>query len=339
MIQVRVPPTVLAVGRDDRQMQGNGMSTTEADRKYLRWWARRGPADYNDWAWLNRKFLPAIGRFQAAARSAADKGLLSDCYYKVGDVFYFMDAPLESLKYYKLSIKADPEQAAAYREAGDRLEEIGKYEQARRYLTRSLELWPDDELARRDLEFVVQDLKYDSVPLYEAGDRNWAIDELLARGKFKKVLSKLATPEKVEDRQRRASAHGGMGETKAFIAEWDKIAEMDGPVEFRRTDWFYMPGRVWNSTAFWLALRTLAGRLRYGAWPSFDSLWTSVVPAPKRRRIGSKADIERYRRRCALVVEYHIARTSRDAELSGKLAGAYPDWPEVQKLHMWLASR
>ena len=130
-----------------------------------------------------------------------------------------------------------------------------------------------------------------------------------------------------------------MRDTKGFIAEWERIAETDGPIEFRYADWFYMTHRAWNSTGFWLALRRLTGRFRYGVWGIDESLRTSVVPSPKRRRSGSKADIRRWQRRFALDIEYHIARTSKDVELSGKLARAHPDWPEMQKLHKRLASR
>ena len=174
------------------------MSTRETDRRYLRWYIQRGPTCYGDWAWLQRRFLPAVKRFEAAGRTAADRALLSDAYYRVGDVFFFMDAPLESLKYYKLSIKADPEHAEAYTEAGGRLEVMGKYEQARCYLSRSVELQPSDEDARSELEYVLRCLDdKDHDPLYAAGDKDWAIDELLAQGKFSKVLKELGAPRKV----------------------------------------------------------------------------------------------------------------------------------------------
>ena len=310
------------------------MNKKKQDRTYLNWYAQRGPEVFGDWVWLRDRYLPTIERFKSNARNTNDFYILSDSYYKLGDIFDFMEAPLESLKWYKKSIKYDTQNAAAFREAGDRLSEMGRYRQAIQYLLKALELNPDDNCAKSDLEHIVEYSKdKKDTNLFTKNDKGWKIDEMLAQGKFTKVLHELSNPKKVKDHQRRARAYGGINQKDDFIAEWNRISEMNGPIEWRPADGFFMPYAVWNTSEFWYVLRKSKGRFIHGTWPQHDSLWEFVIRSPEKRRIDSKEDIKRLQKRILLFINYQIARTSKNTELSKQLAKAHPNWPEAKYLY------
>ena len=308
------------------------MKNTNPDRRYLLWYAQRGPAVFGDWVWLTTKFLPALERFKLVATSKEDSYLISDIYYKLGDIFFFMNAPLLSLNYYEQSIEADPKFYAAYRETGCRLDEMGRYDEAESYLRKALSLCPNDESAQSDLTVILSDKQNNEEPLYKKGDKSWNIDELLANGKFTQVLSKLKKVETIEDRQRRARAYGGLDKKEEMIREWELMSTMSGTIEYQSADWFYMPDKVWNSKFFWYAIQKLEGKFVHGVTLYHDTLF-QVILYPKESRLSPKQDLREHNKRIALFVQFQIARLTRDAELSKELATRYPQWTEACELN------
>lgn len=308
------------------------MKNINLDRRYLLWYAQRGPSIFGDWVWLTTKFLPALERFKLVAKGKKDSCLISDVYYKLGDIFFFMDAPLLSLNYFELSIEADPKFYAAYREAGCRLDEMGRYDEAESYLRKALSLCPNDESAQSDLTVILSDNQNNEEPLYKKGDKGWEIDELLATGKFTQVLNRLKKVKSIKDRQRRARAYGGLDKKDEMIREWELMSTMSGTVEYQSSDWFYMPDKVWNSKLFWYAIEKLEGRFVHGVTLYHDTL-LKVVQYSKEGSSSTDNDLEEHNRRVALFAKFQIARLTKDASMSRELATQYPQWTEACKLN------
>ena len=305
------------------------MKNINPDRRYLVWYAQRDPAVFGDWVWLTMKFLPALERFKLVAKSEKDFYLISDIYYKLGDIFFFIDAPLFSLKYFKLSINVDPKNCSSYREAGCRLDEMGQYKEAKTYLSKALELCPNDEMSQLDWRRIGKNnIGEEEEPLYKKGDKGWEIDELLAKGKFTQVLSKLEKVDTIEDRQRRARAYGGLDKKEEMIREWELMSTMSGTIEYQSADWFYMPDKVWNSKSFWYAIEKLEGRFVHGVTLYHDTLF-KAIQYPKESNSSLDNDLQEHNKRIALFAQFQIARLTRDAELSKELATRYPQWTEA----------
>lgn len=307
------------------------MKNINPDRRYLVWYAQRGPAVFGDWVWLTKKFLPALERFKLVAKSEKDFYLISDIYYKLGDIFFFIDAPLLSLKYFKMSINVDPKNCSSYREAGCRFDEIGQYKEAKTYLSKALELCPNDEMSQLDWRIIGKNnIGEEEEPLYKEGDKGWEIDELLANGKFRQVLSKLKKVNTLEDRQRRARAYGGLDKKDEVIKEWELMSTMVGEIEIQSSDWFYMPQNVWDNKFFWYAMEKLNGRFLHGTYPYPDILF-KIIPAPKKNKRLFPQGLKEHNQRMSLFIQFQIARLTKDIKLSKELAIQYPQWTEVCK--------
>ena len=65
--------------------------------KYLRWYSQRTPGTYGDWSWLIQKYLPSIKKLEAN-KNPENKILISDSYYRVGDIFDFMGESAQVLR-------------------------------------------------------------------------------------------------------------------------------------------------------------------------------------------------------------------------------------------------
>ncbi len=123
-----------------------------------------------------------------------------------------------------------------------------------------------------------------------------------------------------------------------MIREWEEISKIEGPIKMHSSDWFYMPYSVWNDTKYWLALSKLKNRFEHGNYPYHESLWKIVIPVAKIKKNHKEPDLKLHNKRVYLFIQFQIARTNKDKNLSNKLFEKYPDWPELKALYERLKS-
>jgi len=242
--------------------------------KYLTWHVKRNPVLSGDWFWLKSKFLPAIKNVEHDKKNAE---LVSLCYYMVGDVFDFQDAPREAIKYYKLAIKYCKKHASVYREIGYMLTRIKKYDLAFQYLNKAYALDASDLCIQEDLSFLkekMRQIKKKSIPIKECVYEKCS--ELLAQGQATKVLKKINKSQCVMDHQFRARAHGILRDKKPFIKEWESMLVYDEKIEPHSADWFYMPKNVWNDFRFWNVLYQMREKFTPGVYPYPDNFGKQI---------------------------------------------------------------
>lgn len=309
-------------------------SQEEKDRTYLRWNIQRGISwiHYRGYHWFVHQYLPAIQCIEAKVNTPEDYELLSDAYYYVGDVHFFNDAPFAAIRAYKKSVAYDPSQAEVLSEIGRYYSMIGRYAKAQYYLQQALAIRPDDPDAHSDLEIMKHDMAHDFVPIFQKDSLIWKIHECLAQQKFTNVLRLLHDQTSVQASQYRMNVYGALHQPESLLAEWKKIAEAQGGLVMQWRDWFYIKSVIWNSPEFWSIFLQCSHRFQHGGvWCLHESLWT-VIPSPKRPKIGSKADLLRLQKRLKLYAQYQLARIHHDDRSAESLASSYPQWVEAVQL-------
>ena len=302
------------------------------DRRYLKWYVQRGISRLEGmgYRWFVGTWIPRVQRLEAASTGTEDAFLLSDCYYLIGDVHDFHDAPKAAMRAYKKSFSLDASHVETLRELGTCSDRIGKYDDAIRYFRRYLRARPGDESIQGDLVTSEIDKRFSSSPLYRAGDALWDARELLAKDRPDRALSLLRRKRRVKARKLRAAAHGALGCGDGVLSEWRGIARSSGPIEMEYTDWFYLPDTIWDLQEFWQLLAGCRGRFTYGIWFMHDDLPT--LQSPSDGRSTPKVTPAQSRARIKLHIEYHLARTGHDGDLARSLARRYPAWSEAVQL-------
>jgi tetratricopeptide (TPR) repeat protein len=261
-----------------------------------------------------------------------DYSLLCDCYYMIGDVHDFNGSPKAAIKAYHKSFTWDPTCSAALREIGCMYSNMGELQKALSSLKKSLRIYPTDEHAISDYNYVLFQIEQDATGIYEENDVCWQAREKLAQDKPKLALRLLKHKRTMLARQIMANAYAMLDDLDSVLEQWQKIANGQSMIEMRHADWFYLYECVWDSVEFWELLASCAQQKRfdYSIWPMFESL-EQVIPHPLRRR-RSSADRSRCLRRVYLLTQYHVARLKHDHALANKLTLQYPKWPEIQNL-------
>jgi hypothetical protein len=286
------------------------------------------------------ELLPALHALERG--TPADPGLLGAGYNFVGDLWDFMGAPRAAAEAYRAAIRHDPGSKWAWAELGHMLCNTGDYRAALRALRRAEKLPGECATLEYHVETAVEGLRDGEPPWYRDGayhDRpapSWDVCELLARNRPRAALALLRGKRHPYLRQLRARTYGALGDATRMIDEWEGLASTTGNVELEHGDWFYFPDRVWHDPRFWRALYALRRRFIHG-WSSMHEYTWKIVPEPRRYRRESKAYVERHRRRTALWLRFHIARTERDAAAAGRLARRYPGWRRAGTLARHLA--
>jgi len=266
-----------------------------------------------------------VNRLEQAARHASDRELLADCYFMMGDVHFFNDAPRAAIRAYKRSHHVDPEHECPLYEIASQYSLMGRYEEAIRFLKRVLAICPDDEIALTEIDRAQRDMRQASPPAHREGDALWDSAELLARSMPKAALRRLARKRSVGARKLRAYA--ALSDAEGVLHEWHGIERTSGPIETEYVDWFYLEDVVWDDVRFWRSLQHCAARLRFGVW-AFHRAEYRRLP----EELLTDGSVLRSRARVRLVLRYHIARTSGDLGRIRSLAARYPDWPEAAEL-------
>lgn len=207
-------------------------------------------------AWLHATLVPAIERVEAAALAASDPPArdeeLSHLCYLVADVHETRDAPRAAIAWYERSLRAWPEHAAAWRELGTCLLEMGERAAARLAALTALSLDPDDRWARSDLD----DVRDEVHPRHLAGDPRWAAREALARDRPADALAALADLDDSPAILLRAAARGVAGDHDGLLAELDRLRGRPEAPELGE-HWFFVPEPLWGDPRLWSRLEAL----------------------------------------------------------------------------------
>lgn len=221
---------------------------------------------------------------------------------------------------------------------------VGQYRAALPALRRAEALPGEHTILESHVETAIEGIRDQEPPWFRHGARRyrpapgWEVCELLARGKPRDALRLLRGKQHPYLRQLRARAFGALEDAPRAIDEWERIAATKGDIELEHGDWFFLPHKAWDDPRFWRALYALRGRYVYGWSKMHDFLW-KIVPEPKKYRHESKAAMRRHRRRMALWLRFHIARTEKNAAAAQRLARRYPGWRRAQTVARDLTAR
>jgi tetratricopeptide (TPR) repeat protein len=307
-------------------------------RRIVRSTARGGIARAHGkgFAWLRSRLLPALRILERAAKTRKERLWLSGAYYVLGDIHDFNHAPRAAIVAYRKSLRLDPRQAAAWREIGGMLRDMGHRAGARGALRRAVALDPEDAHAKSDLAYL--DQLQGSASLFRQGDHVWEADELLARGKRDDAWKLVRGARGPRGLLCAARILGACGDSEGVMGTWDRIVRARGPVDLRYGDWFFLPRAVFEAPAFWSALWKLGGRLETCVFVTSGTLWYARPKRPKARsRAMSSGDsVKGYQR---LMIRYNLARTRGDVGSLRALLQRYPTWKEPRDVLARLVQR
>jgi tetratricopeptide (TPR) repeat protein len=267
--------------------------------------------------WFDKNLIPSI---KHAEKSLSDKNeLLADCWYVIGDIYDFNNAPLKAIESYAKSVQFDPKMASAYREIANMQERIGEYSIALENIQKAIQLEPDDENAKNDLIDIEESFKKNAEPLFIKGDIVWITNELLAEQKFEKVVNKLEKTEKLEEYKILARAYGALNELDKYLIIWQKIADAKSDeFEIEYADWFYMPSTIYESEQVWRILKRINNRIKSSIFVYHESLDENY---------SDSLDAEQQR---SLICDFHIFDITKDQVKLEKLRDKYPKWEDIK---------
>ncbi|QTA86375.1 tetratricopeptide repeat protein [Desulfonema magnum] len=277
-----------------------------------------GWAHGNGFKWLRDVFIPYI---EIARNSCSyENFFIADCFYVLGDIYDFNEAPLAAAGAYSKAIEYDNEFAAAYREMAGMCQTMGNYKKAAELISIAVTLDPKDQYALSDQKIINKDLVQKTEPLFKPSDIIWQADELLAMSEFKKALSLLEHTQNAESCKARARCYGALSDCQNYINEWKSISDTYSEFEFRSSDWFYMPKQVFDSSEIWYILFDSYKKIRPSVFISFNSLYES-------EKYRNLEESEKYK----LIIEFNIYRTENNFKALNQLYQIYPAWSELKE--------
>lgn len=280
----------------------------EVSNSELLWVHSRG------YVWFHEVFIPTLKR--AETLSLVPNEVLSDCYYLAGDVTEFNNAPKKALEYYHKALNFDPQCGGTYREIGNMLERIGKYDEALKYLDKAIALDPDDDCALRDRENF-----QDSGPaMYEEGDVLWEVCEHLANANPAKALSIIEYMDDHIGLRGKLYCYGAMDKFREYLQTWTELTRKSESLNLNHTDWFFMPEYIFDTPDIWAILLSTKTKFS-GVGSVFDSL-------EKNMTYRSMSEDSKMR----LSFQYYKHTASKNYEALKQLSESYPEWEEVREL-------
>lgn len=267
--------------------------------------------------WLKSKMLPCLLNFVPENKN--ERNLLSDCFYVLGDIYDFNNAPLAAIKAYKKAIFFDKGNSAAYREIGSMFEMMGNYSKAEKFVKIALKQQPDDKSAQGDYNWLLEAKINKTRPLYKPNNVIWKVDELLADGKPQKGLELLKFKRKTDFCLARARCYGALNDSTQYLHEWSKISCRKESFELQYSDWFFMPQEVECSPEIWVIFQGIVERMKSGIFISYDSFYKSDFTK-------NMDYIESYK----MVIQFQINRHKRDLKSLKELHKRFPFWDEVK---------
>jgi len=297
-----------------------GRISRSGARKILTRCSRGGVAYVHGrgYRWVMDVFLPCLALLETS-KSRRDQELAADGYYRLGDVHDFNHAPQAAIAAYRRCLRLDPQEAAAWREIGMMYEHSGQHHKALAALRRATRMDPDDVYARDDLK---ASSEYPSPPLRGRARQIQRACELLARRRFQDALSLLRKARSIPELQVTARIYGAQGDCDRVLATWEKISRRKGPVELLWEDWHFLPGEVFDSTAWWTLMWQLRKRWKSCSWPRF----------PSTDDLNLSTNAKGFRARSTLVVKYYLAKTGNDFAAALELSRRNPRWKAAADL-------
>lgn len=298
-------------------------SQKQKDILFLTRWEKRGLAKVhnNGFEFLKNEYLPTIERLAQKTKTKAEKEVVADSYYILGDIYDFNDAPNAAIRAYRKGITffPFPDYASGFhREIGHMHDKMGKYKTAIKYIKKALEIYENDEHAKSDLEFAELSLKRGDPPLYKAGDWKWEVNELLAQNKPRKALKILLKRKSIKAAQLRARAYGVLNGIKDQLGEWKRIEKLKGSIEFEYADWFFLIDKNNESVEFWKILHSIRKRLQPGIYVFYESLYINYSQLGHDREVNE-------------TIGFEIAKYSKNVTKLRQLKKKYPKWLEPKQ--------
>ena len=269
--------------------------------------------------WIKSNFLPHLNLAEEVLPDAVE--VIADCWYLMGDVYDFNDAPLKAIEYYERALACDEDADGAYREIGMSYQQIGRYQEALEYINIALERMPDDEELMDVKASIQDDINYNHTPYWGEENAIWQVNELLAKEAFEDVIAKVAAMENPElvSLQGMAKAYGAQNNVEAYLQTWEQIVQSEEHFHLEYSDWFYMPKEVYKGARIWELIQQAQLRIDEAHFIYFDSLFENYEDELPLAKLVD------------LICQFQIHRAKSATAAIQQLAADYPLWGEVQK--------
>ena len=172
-----------------------------------------------------------------------NRGLLSDSWQLVGDIYRTNGAPLKAMKAYQKAEAAQKGRAELMKRMAGVHTDIGRYHEAFQTINQALDIELDNFQLMTERQRIQDDMNYDAAPRYTEGDTVWVLKELLAEEQFEKVINIVLETEMndVELLKCLARAFGAVSHHANYLQVWQIVIGLDEGVLTEPADWFYLP--------------------------------------------------------------------------------------------------
>lgn len=269
--------------------------------------------------WIKSNFLPHLNLAEEVLPDAAE--VIADCWYLMGDVYDFNDAPLKAIEHYERALACDEDTDGAYREIGMSYQQIGRYQEALDYINIALERMPDDEELMDVKASIQDDINYNHTPYWGEDNAIWQVNELLAKEAFEEVIAKVTAMDNPELvlLQGLAKAYGAQNDIDAYLQTWEQIVQSEEHFHLEYSDWFYMPKEIYKGARIWELIQQAQLRIDEANFIYFDSLFENYEDELPLVKLVD------------LICQFQIHRAKSATAAIQQLAKDYPLWEEVQK--------
>ena len=143
--------------------------------------------------WVQSNFLPHLNLADTLLETEVE--LLADCWYLMGDIYDFNDAPKKAIECYLKALECDEDADGAYREIGLAYQQIGEYAKALEYTDLALAKMPDDE-ELMDIKAELHDfINYTHKPHWDVESSLFVLNEKLSNEAFDEVIGMVTAME------------------------------------------------------------------------------------------------------------------------------------------------
>ncbi len=269
------------------------------------------------YTWVKSNFLPYL---ELGDTLLTDEGeLLADCWYLMGDIHDFNNAPLKAIECYKKAIECDAEIEGAYREIAHMYELIGRYTEALEYINIALEKVPDDEMMMDDKAAIQDSINYSTEPYLTENNQAWKWCEQLAQDDFEAVIKAVTAMENPEVTALLclARAYGAKENLKKYREVWEQIAATKQHFELEYADWFYMPSSIYEGAEIWQLFKKISPQIDEADFVYFDSFVDNYE--------SQLSDNQRLN----VIFDFQIYKATANYEAIKALRKQYPLWQEL----------
>jgi len=167
--------------------------------------------------------------------------LLAEAWLIAGEVHELLNAPKQAITCYHISLFFNPSSVDTHRWKAIVHEQLGEYLEATKHIELALDHSKEGEELMVDRQRIQDCIVYDKAPDFEEGNLLWDFNELLAEGKFGKVIKgikKLKTSD-IELLHCLYRAYGGKKNTEKGEKVWQQILKREPEAILEELDLFY----------------------------------------------------------------------------------------------------